>query len=181
MKRPPIKNPITAIRLGNCKSERPEIACPEVQPPAYLAPKPTIKPPNTRIMIPFRLVNTFNPKSSSGCMPVGAFKPNAERSLIVLAEICTPWVVLRKLWAINPPIMVPSIKTKFHCCDFQLKSKNLIHFPAPAMEQTVLRFEENPNDCPKKRRMNITVAMTMPEVHHGQGCDKNSIILFELK
>ena len=34
---PPIKNPITAIREGNCKFDKPLMACPEVQPPAHLA------------------------------------------------------------------------------------------------------------------------------------------------
>lgn len=32
--KPPIKNPITATKEGNCKLLKPEIACPEVQPPA---------------------------------------------------------------------------------------------------------------------------------------------------
>jgi hypothetical protein len=31
---PPIKNPITANKDGNCKLLNPVIACPEVQPPA---------------------------------------------------------------------------------------------------------------------------------------------------
>ena len=44
---PPVKNPITATREGNCIFAIPEIACPEVQPPAYLAPNPTRKPPTT--------------------------------------------------------------------------------------------------------------------------------------
>ena len=49
-----MKNPITAIREGICKSLKPLMACPEVQPPAYLAPNPTRKPPPIRIKIPFR-------------------------------------------------------------------------------------------------------------------------------
>ena len=34
MSKPPMKNPITAIRDGSCKLDIPEMACPEVQPPA---------------------------------------------------------------------------------------------------------------------------------------------------
>lgn len=36
--KPPIKNPTTAIREGICKSLKPLMACPDVQPPAYRAP-----------------------------------------------------------------------------------------------------------------------------------------------
>jgi len=41
MIRPPIKNPPTAINDSIEKLLRPTIPCPEVQPPAYLDPKPT--------------------------------------------------------------------------------------------------------------------------------------------
>jgi hypothetical protein len=45
---PPIKNPITAINEGSCKLLKPEIACPEVHPPAYRDPKPTRNPPMSK-------------------------------------------------------------------------------------------------------------------------------------
>ena len=47
MTKPPTKNPATAIKDGSCKSLSPEIAWPDVQPPAYLVPNPTRKPPPT--------------------------------------------------------------------------------------------------------------------------------------
>ena len=50
--KPPAKNPITATKEGNCKSASPDIACPEVQPPAYLAPKPIKNPPTIIIIKP---------------------------------------------------------------------------------------------------------------------------------
>src|SRR5690606_19302695 len=43
---PPMKKPMTAKREGSCRLLRPEMAWPEVQPPAQRAPKPTTKPPN---------------------------------------------------------------------------------------------------------------------------------------
>ena len=45
---------MTAINDGSCKSDNPLIACPEVQPPAYLLPIPTISPPIARIKNPLR-------------------------------------------------------------------------------------------------------------------------------
>lgn len=50
---PPIKKPMTALREGIWKLLKPEMACPEVQPPAYRDPKPTKKPPKTKINKPF--------------------------------------------------------------------------------------------------------------------------------
>ena len=57
-----------------------------------------------------------------------------------------------------------------------MKSKNLFVLPKPAAEQMVLRFDENPNDCPKNNRKNIIAAIITPENHHDQGCVINSII-----
>ena len=51
---PPIKKPITAINEGNCKLLKPDMACPEVHPPAYLAPNPTSKPPTASSIKCFR-------------------------------------------------------------------------------------------------------------------------------
>ena len=43
-----MKKPITAIKDGNCILLKPDIACPEVQPPAYLVPKPISIPPKIK-------------------------------------------------------------------------------------------------------------------------------------
>ena len=45
--RPPAKKPITATKDGSWKFARPEMAWPDVQPPAYEEPNPTRKPPAT--------------------------------------------------------------------------------------------------------------------------------------
>ena len=71
MTNPPIKKPITAIREGNCRSESPDIACPEVQPPAYLVPKPTKNPPKTKRKIP------LSEKINSGFVNSSGKKPEA--------------------------------------------------------------------------------------------------------
>jgi hypothetical protein len=76
--------------------------------------------------------------------------------------------------AIYPPIIAPTKKTKFQDCVFQSKSKNFTRFPAPAIVQSVRKFEENPKDFPKKSIKNMTVEMMIPENHHGQGCIKKS-------
>lgn len=73
MIRPPIKNPITAISDGNCSALSPVIACPEVQPPAYLEPKPIRSPPTTRYAIPPIELRASNPKISVGKKAEPAF------------------------------------------------------------------------------------------------------------
>ena len=42
---PPIMKQIVATNEGHCKLESPIMECPDVQPPAYLVPKPIKKPP----------------------------------------------------------------------------------------------------------------------------------------
>ncbi len=59
MIRPPKKNPNTAYSKGSCRLDNPEIAWPEVHPPAYLVPNPTKKPPIMIIIIPYK-VNKFS-------------------------------------------------------------------------------------------------------------------------
>lgn len=57
-----MKKPITAISEGNCRLLNPEMACPDVQPPAYLGPKPTNRPPinNTAIIKGLAKVSVAN-------------------------------------------------------------------------------------------------------------------------
>ena len=66
MIRPPIKKPITAIKEGICRLEIPLIACPDVQPPAYLAPKPTSRPPIESVKNPLSEKIFFRSNNSSG-------------------------------------------------------------------------------------------------------------------
>ena len=55
-----------AAWCGNCKLLKPEIAWPDVQPPAYLAPKPTKSPPIANINNPFRSEKTVLSNNSEG-------------------------------------------------------------------------------------------------------------------
>ena len=50
--KPPVIKLIVATNDGHCKLLKPMIACPLVQPPAYLVPKPTKKPPTINIKKP---------------------------------------------------------------------------------------------------------------------------------
>ena len=63
---PPIKNPMTANKDGNCKLLNPVIACPEVQPPAYRDPKPIKTPETKRIKNPLKDEKASLPKISAG-------------------------------------------------------------------------------------------------------------------
>jgi hypothetical protein len=97
MVRPPIKNPITAISDGSCKSLSPDIACPEVQPPAYRVPKPTKKPPMAKMRILLKSNNAAISKSSVGKYAFPALlNPSAFKSAIVSGLITTARSEVRK-------------------------------------------------------------------------------------
>ena len=78
---------MTAISEGICKSDKPLMACPDVQPPAYREPNPTSKPPIASIKNPFKVNADSKLKSSSGCAEVGAEIPSVFKSEIVFSEI----------------------------------------------------------------------------------------------
>ena len=103
MIKPPMKKPITAIKEGSCRSDKPLIACPDVQPPAYLEPKPTSIPPIAKIKNPLNVKIASKLKISSGCTDCGAEKPNSFKSEIVFSEIAIGSFVERNWFAINPP------------------------------------------------------------------------------
>jgi hypothetical protein len=84
--------------------------------------------------------------------------------------------LVKNCFEINPPITAPKRNTKFHFCYFQLKSKKLAFLPRPTAAQIVVKFDENPNDFPKKSKVNIMLTITIPENHHDHGCVINSII-----
>ena len=65
MVRPPIKNPITAMSDPICNWLKPVIACPDVQPPAYLVPKPTKNPPIESNRIENNVLFEFNKSNIS--------------------------------------------------------------------------------------------------------------------
>ena len=67
--RPPAKKPRTAINEGNSKFARPEIAWPDVHPPAYAVPKPTRNHPKTTDTNPRRVRSACQLKISCGATP----------------------------------------------------------------------------------------------------------------
>ncbi len=78
--KPPVKKPMTAISDGHCKSDNPLMACPEVQPPAYLLPKPTKMPPIANIKNPFKVNTDSQLNNSAGCRLDGGEKPRSCKS-----------------------------------------------------------------------------------------------------
>ena len=54
------------IKEGNLRFDKPLIAFPEVQPPAYRVPKPNRNPPTTMIIKPLRVRSFSQLNSSSG-------------------------------------------------------------------------------------------------------------------
>ena len=66
IKNPPAIKQHVATKEGHCKLASPEIAWPEVQPPAYRVPKPTIKPPITIIIKPRKVISAEKLNTSCG-------------------------------------------------------------------------------------------------------------------
>ncbi len=89
--RPPIKNPMTATRDGNWRLAKPVMAWPEVQPPAYLVPKPINIPPTISTNKDLTLDNDSIENNSGGTKSpaLGAEIPIAFKSLIVAWDKAT--------------------------------------------------------------------------------------------
>lgn len=66
---PPIKKQMVETNEGHCKLESPIIECPDVQPSAYLVPKPTKKPPMIINIKPFNESNDWKLNISDGTKP----------------------------------------------------------------------------------------------------------------
>jgi len=147
---PPIKNPITATKEGFCRLLNPEMAWPEVQPPAYLVPKPTRNPAITKIDIPFKFSIASQLNISDGNKVAPTFsKPMAFKSSMVLDERAMVEPSDNNWTEIKPPIIAPTTTTRFQRWLFQSYLKKSAYFPAPPMLQSVLRLEDIPNVFPK--------------------------------
>ena len=150
MIKPPMKKPITATKEGFCRLLNPEMAWPEVQPPAYRVPKPTKKPAMINIANPLKVTIESQLKISGGKSDSPAFlKPMALKSSMVLGERAMAEPSDKKFTAIKPPAMAPMTTTKFQRCAFQSNLKKSEYLPAPPILQSVLRFDDMPNDFPK--------------------------------
>lgn len=147
---PPMKKPITATKEGFCRLLNPEIAWPDVHPPAYLVPKPTRKPAITKIDIPFklRIASQLNISDGNKDSPTLS-KPMAFKSSMVLGDNSMVEPSDKKLTVIKPPIMAPTTTTRFQRWDFQSYLKKSAYLPAPPILQSVLRLEDIPNVFPK--------------------------------
>lgn len=166
---PPIKNPTTAIREGNCRLDNPVIACPEVHPSAYLVPNPTRNPPTINKIKPFIVSKNSILKSCDGFKAPSNCTLSVARSAIVASESCKGKSPIKKVALIHPPKTAPARKSKLHFCDLQSKSKKLEYFPAPHAAQMILRLDDSPKVRPKSIIKIITKAIKNPDTYHGQG------------
>jgi hypothetical protein len=178
MVKPPTKKPITAIKDGICKFDKPEMAWPEVQPPAYLDPKPTNKPPKSNKTQVFGLLRAFTENNSSGFNPPLKEIPKPFKSAIVAVDKVKSAGLLKKFAAKKPPIKEPTKNIKFHFWAFQSKLKKSNFLPAPTMVHMVLKFEEKPKAFPQYKSIIIIKEIMKPEKYQGQGCVINSIIIY---
>ena len=65
------------------------MACPDVQPPAYLEPNPTMNPPKAKRKNPFTVKADSKLNNSRGCSPSGAENPKTCKSEMVSFEMST--------------------------------------------------------------------------------------------
>ena len=82
--KPPIIKQIVATSDGHCNVDNPIIACPLVQPPAYLVPKPTKKPPIMKKNKPLSVNKLSKLKISVGIRFLKSLTPKTLKSSIVL-------------------------------------------------------------------------------------------------
>lgn len=168
---------------GTCKLEIPIMACPDVQPPAQRVPNPTIKPPITKNINPFKLKIFSVAKISEGIKPLKSLIPKALKSLIVCGLITIELGFAKKLVAIKPPINTPKTKTKFQISLRQLYLKNGISAGIQAA-QICRNDEDIPNDLfPINSRVGTVSPIKGPATYQGHGCLMNSsssMIMFKL-
>src|SRR5690625_4481538 len=111
--RPPAKNPNTAMSDGSCRLARPVIACPEVQPPAQRAPKPTSPPPRRSRARVSGCVNTPEPNSSGGRNAPRRLKAGPSSAAVVAAAGSGPAAAGSNGPARRPPAMTPAANMRF--------------------------------------------------------------------
>src|SRR5262249_48633611 len=73
--RPPAKKPHTAKSDAGCRSARPVMAWPDVQPPAYAVPNPTRNPPTTIETKPLSVTSEDHANTSCGARPLRSVNP----------------------------------------------------------------------------------------------------------
>lgn len=175
---PPMKKQQLAIRDGNCRFERPEIAWPLVQPPAYRDPKPIKNPPPTIIKKPFSVNKDSHENSSWGNISLVFVMPYEANSVLRSALIITGLGLDKKLLAIMPPNKIPMTKKKFQISFFQSYLKKGI-FAGKHAAHACRRLALMPKFLfPKMSKAGTVRPTSGPAIYHGQGCEMYSKILF---
>ena len=119
MMKPPAIKQTVAISEGNCKEDKPMIACPLVHPPAYLVPNPTKNPPITIKENPLMVNREDQLNKEVGNNDSEVVMPYDCNSDTNLGLISTGWWLVNKYAAIKPPRMMPEAKNRFHISFFQ--------------------------------------------------------------
>ena len=175
MKPPAIKH-IVAINDDHCKVLMPIIAWPDVQPPAYLVPKPTRKPPTTMSIKPLNVNNELNENNCLGTRLEKSLMPYLFSWCTNTGFTCKGSGLLKKYVATKAPMIVPPAKNKFHASRFQLYLKNGM-FAGKQAAHICRRLAEMPKCLfPVISKIGTINPMIKPDTYQGHGCFINSII-----
>ena len=115
---PPAIKQMVANSDGHCSVDKPMMECPLVQPPAYLVPKPTKKPPTTIMVNPLIDKRLCQLNNWFGTKPRKSVMPYPESSVASFVFICMGAGLAKKLMAIMPPKKIPATKNKFQISFF---------------------------------------------------------------
>jgi len=176
MTKPPAIKQQVATRDGHCRLEIPIMACPDVQPPAYLVPKPTKKPPITIKIKPLKVRSWSKLKTSFGSKPLKSLIPCCCNTAWVCGLISTGWLANKNCAAMNPPKTMPATKKRFQLSFFQSYLKNEILAGIHAA-QMCLSDDEMPKVLlPMISRAGTTRPISGPATYQGQGWVIKSIV-----
>ena len=173
---PPIKKQQVAIKDGNCRFDNPEMECPLVQPPAYLEPKPIIKPPTTITKNPLSVNRLSHEKSWSGKTPLMFVIPYVANSELRFTLIAIGLGLGKKSIVTSPPSKIPITKKKFQISFFHSYEKNGM-FAGMQAAHACRKLALMPKFLFPKINSAGTVNPTSgPATNQGQGWLKNFII-----
>ena len=168
---PPAKNPITATSDETCRSANPLIACPEVHPPAYLAPNPTKNPPPKIMTRPGKEAKPFQDIISGGTSPEKSVIPKSLNAASVAGASSTSTpeepksVVARK-----PPSIIPTANARFQAPLFFQSYFRKSRLAGTVAAHMCLRFAETPNCLPPHKSNKGTKSPKIgPATYQGQG------------
>ena len=166
---PPSMKQQVATSDGHCNVDNPMMEWPEVQPPAYLVPNPTMKPPTTKKIKPFR-VNTLSMlKIDRGIKAWSTWILRDCRSCVVFAATTIDAGLLSNCVATIPPMRIPATKKRFHACFFQSYWKNEMFAGMHAAQ--MCRSEDEIPKClfPISSNAGTVRPINGPAMYQGQG------------